>query len=176
MCVREKELKGLCVLHWLSATPDTLRSFAEISLVYGWVHSSVVPWARKKSAKSCPTPARQAPLSMRTLQAKNTGVGCHSLLQGIFLTQGSNPGLLHYRQILYQLSYMGSHRGKEVRIKEQSLGEFFKKMFLCEKMQQEIVRFQVHFVGKLQSTYTLGFKRMSGPPWSCNFSPQCHLC
>ena len=32
---------------------------------------------------------------------KNTGVGYHSLLQGIFLTQGSNPGLLHYRQILY---------------------------------------------------------------------------
>ena len=27
--------------------------------------------------------------------AKNTGVGCHALLQGIFLTQGSNPGLLH---------------------------------------------------------------------------------
>ena len=31
---------------------------------------------------------------------KNTGVGCHSLLQGIFLTQGSNLGLLHCRQIL----------------------------------------------------------------------------
>ena len=31
---------------------------------------------------------------------KNTGVGCHFLLQGIFLTQGSNPGLLHCRQIL----------------------------------------------------------------------------
>ena len=36
---------------------------------------------------------------------KNTGLGCHSLLQGIFMTQGSNPGLLHCRQILYQLSY-----------------------------------------------------------------------
>ena len=32
---------------------------------------------------------------------KYTGVGCHFLLQGIFLTQGSNPGLLHFRQILY---------------------------------------------------------------------------
>ena len=32
---------------------------------------------------------------------KNTGVGCHFLLQGIFLTQGSNPGLLHCRQVLY---------------------------------------------------------------------------
>ena len=39
---------------------------------------------------------------------KNTGVGCHSLLQGIFPTQESNPGLLHYKQILYQLSYQGS--------------------------------------------------------------------
>ena len=39
---------------------------------------------------------------------KNTGVVCHSLLQGIFLTQGSNPGLLHCRQILYHLSYPGS--------------------------------------------------------------------
>ena len=33
---------------------------------------------------------------------KNTGVGCHVFLQGIFPTQGSNPGLLHCRQILYQ--------------------------------------------------------------------------
>ena len=32
---------------------------------------------------------------------KNTGVGCHFLLQGIFPTQGSNPGLLHCRQTLY---------------------------------------------------------------------------
>ena len=36
---------------------------------------------------------------------KNTGVGSHSLLQGIFLTWGSNPGLLHCRQILYHLSH-----------------------------------------------------------------------
>ena len=39
---------------------------------------------------------------------KNTGVGCHFLLQGIFPTQGSNPGLLHCRQILYHPSYQGS--------------------------------------------------------------------
>ena len=35
-------------------------------------------------------------------------MGCHSLLQGIFLTQGSNLGLLHCRQILYPLSHQGS--------------------------------------------------------------------
>ena len=39
---------------------------------------------------------------------KNTGVGCHALLQGIFPTQGSNPGLLHCRRILYHLSHQGS--------------------------------------------------------------------
>ena len=39
---------------------------------------------------------------------KNTGVGFHVLLQGIFLTQGSNPCLLHCRRILYHLSHRGS--------------------------------------------------------------------
>ena len=39
---------------------------------------------------------------------QNTGVGSLSLLQGIFPTQGSNPGLPHCRQILYQLSHKGS--------------------------------------------------------------------
>ena len=39
---------------------------------------------------------------------KNTGVGCHALLQGIFPTQGSNLALLLCRQILYHLSYQGS--------------------------------------------------------------------
>ena len=39
---------------------------------------------------------------------KNLDVGSLSLLQGIFLTQGSNPGLPHCRQILYQMSHKGS--------------------------------------------------------------------
>ena len=38
---------------------------------------------------------------------QNTGVGSLSLLQGIFPTQGLNPGLPHCRRILYQLSYQG---------------------------------------------------------------------
>ena len=40
--------------------------------------------------------------------SKNTGVGCHSPFQGIFLTQESNPGLSHCGQILYCLSHQGS--------------------------------------------------------------------
>ena len=39
---------------------------------------------------------------------QNTGVGSLSLLQGIFPTQGSNPGFPHCRRILYQLSHKGS--------------------------------------------------------------------
>ena len=37
---------------------------------------------------------------------QSTGVGSHSFLQGIFPTQGSNPGLPHCRWLLYQLSHM----------------------------------------------------------------------
>ena len=42
--------------------------------------------------------------SPRNSPGQNTGVGSLSLLQGIFPTQGSNPGFPHCRQILYQLS------------------------------------------------------------------------
>ena len=41
---------------------------------------------------------------------KNTGMGRHSLFQGIIPKQGSNPGLLHCRLILYHLSHQGSPR------------------------------------------------------------------
>ena len=41
---------------------------------------------------------------------QNTGVGSLSLLQGIFPTHGSNPGLLHFGRVLYQLRYKGSPR------------------------------------------------------------------
>ena len=41
---------------------------------------------------------------------QNTGAGSRSLLQGIFPTQGSNPGLPHCRQILYHLSHREAPR------------------------------------------------------------------
>ena len=43
-----------------------------------------------------------------SFSGKSTGVGCHFLLQGIFPTQESNPGLPHCRQTLYHLSHQGS--------------------------------------------------------------------
>ena len=51
--------------------------------------------------------AHQAPLSEDS-PGKSIGVRSHSLLQGIFPTQGLNPGLLHCRQILYHLTHQGS--------------------------------------------------------------------
>ena len=55
------------------------------------------------------SPALQADslLSEPPGKLKNTGVGSLSLPQGIFLTQGSNQGLIHCRWILYQLSHQG---------------------------------------------------------------------
>ena len=64
-----------------------------------------------KGAQSCPTvcdpPGLYSPWNS---PGQNAGVGSLSLLQGIFPTQGSNPGLPHCRQILYQLSHKGSQR------------------------------------------------------------------
>ena len=54
-----------------------------------------------------PTPwtvACQA-LQSKKFSRQNTGVDCHSLLQGIFLTQGLNQGFLYCRQILYHLNH-----------------------------------------------------------------------
>ena len=53
------------------------------------------------------TTACQA-LCHRDSPGKNTAVGCHALLQGIFPTQGLNPGVSPCKQILYHLSYQGS--------------------------------------------------------------------
>ena len=68
---------------------------------------------RKKEseiAQLCLT--RCNPMDTRLLRpwdflGKSTGVGCHFLLQGLFLTQGANPGLPHCRQMLYCVSHQG---------------------------------------------------------------------
>ena len=58
---------------------------------------------------------------------KNTGVGSHSLLQGIFSTQGSNPGLPHCREILYQLSHQGSLGNRDSYL--QKLSHQYKQLY-----------------------------------------------
>ena len=69
--------------------------------------------------QSCPTLCDPMDCSLpgssvhRDSPGKNTGVGCHALLQGVFPTQGSNPDLTHRRWILYHLSHQESPRRLE---------------------------------------------------------------
>ena len=65
-------------------------------------------WSESRSVLS--DPLRPHGLSRLNSPGLNTGVGGLSLLQWSFPTRGLNPGHLHYRQILYQLSHQGSPR------------------------------------------------------------------
>ena len=72
-----------------------------------------IPWRKSESESSSVVSDSlqyDALYSPWNSPGQNTGMGSHSLLQGIFPTQGSNPGLLHCRRILYQLSHKGSPR------------------------------------------------------------------
>ena len=60
-----------------------------------------------KATQSCPTLCHPW-----NSPGQNTGVGSPSLLQGIFPTQESNPGLPHCRQILYQLGHKAGLGGR----------------------------------------------------------------
>ena len=80
--------------------------------VLGYVSGSVLV------AQSCLTLDNPMNCSLCSWNSpgKNTRVSSHSLFQGIFPTQGLNPGLLHCRQILYHLSHQGSpHTGIVLR-------------------------------------------------------------
>ena len=62
----------------------------------------------ERESQSCPTLRSHGLYSPWNSPGQNTGVCNISLLQGIFPTQGSNPGLAHCRQILCQLSHKGN--------------------------------------------------------------------
>ena len=79
--------------HWAVFTVTHFRVKCEL---LSRVQFSAISWAI----------AHQAPLSMGILRARILRVGCHALLQGIFLDQGWNPGLPHCRQIFYHLSHL----------------------------------------------------------------------
>ena len=94
-------------------------------------HSSVIDWripgmvepgglpsmglhSEVKVAQSCLTLCDPMDFPWNSL-GQNTGVGSLSVLQGIFLTQESNQGLLHCRRILYQLSYQRSQSLRQLK-------------------------------------------------------------
>ena len=82
--------------------------------VHGILQARILQWVAFPFSRGSSQPRDQTQES--TLPAepqgkpKNTGVGSLSLLQGIFPTQGSNPGVPHCRWMLYQLSQKGSPR------------------------------------------------------------------
>ena len=110
----------MCMLKWLQLCP-TLCNPLGCSLPGSSVHG--VLQEEYWSGLPCPPPGdlpnpgikpRIPALQMDSLPSeppgklKNSGVGSLSLSLGSFLTQKLNQGLLHCRQILYQLSYKGS--------------------------------------------------------------------
>ena len=70
---------------------------------------------------------------------KNTEVGCHALLQGIFPTQGLNPELLHCKQILYRLSHQGSTLDSVYRLNKLFCNQEQQKCYLGLRNQCLIV-------------------------------------
>ena len=112
----------LCVLHWQAdpLPPSHLRVLPYFSNFHILALVRIGKALRiKKLTLTSLTELRLCSVVSDSLQphglyspwnspGQNTGVGSLSLLQGIFPTQGLNPGLPHYRKILYQLSHQGS--------------------------------------------------------------------
>ena len=84
----------ICQNQETSSNTLLLTKWSEVkSLSHVWLFAT--PWAI-------------ALLHPWNFPGKSTGMGCHFFFQGILLTQGLNPGLLHCRQMLYCLSHQGS--------------------------------------------------------------------
>ena len=114
-------LSLLCLAYLLSTRPRfqpsrlSLGAHNQRPSQKGWetLHMKV---KESELAQSCLTlrPHKMSPIRLLCawdFPGKNTGVGCHFLLQGIFPTQGSNSGLQHYKQTLYHLNHQGSPKG-----------------------------------------------------------------
>ena len=91
-------IPGSCVLHYLQESEWKL-----LNPVWLRLHGLYSPW---------------------NSPGQNTGMGSLSLLQGIFPIHGLNPGLLHCRQILYQLSHKGSPLSPRVCLNSYSLSQW----------------------------------------------------
>ena len=118
----EKELRVVRVqqakINWCIfshfQSPEGYALFDSGVLVYWSIEKVKVKWLSR--ARLFGTPwivACTKLLRPWDFQGKSTGVGCHFPLQGIFPTQGSNPGLSHCTQTLYGLSHQGSPIEKE---------------------------------------------------------------
>ena len=107
----EQAVLRLCL--WPQENREGEEGFLSAFSISIWAQASKgkweIPLSLKSESKSLSVVSNSLWLySPWNSPGQNTGVGSLSLLQGIFPTQGSNPGLLHGRQILYQLSSQGS--------------------------------------------------------------------
>ena len=114
-------MRSLCTAMTKSSPKWQVKSFSRVwlfanpwAIVHGILQVRILEWVAFHSPVDLPNPGtepRSPSLQVDSLPAKpqrkpkNTRVGSLSLLQGIFLTQELNWGLLHCRHILYQLSY-----------------------------------------------------------------------
>ena len=122
---------------------DTFVTSDEPTLTHHHHQESIVHIrVHAKPLQSCPSPSDPWNVASRLLcpwdsPGKNTGVGCHALLQGIFLIQGLNPRLLellHCRQILYCRATGGAHSDFNMIIFRSSMRQSkteVKKFFRC---------------------------------------------
>ena len=110
-----------------------------------------------------------APLSMNS-PGKNTGVGYHSLLQGLFPTQGSNSSLPHCRQILYHLSHQGNPIDLNWLLKKISFTGFHPPSLPFQAFPQ-----CPHFLQKSSSHSPLSCSKLVGPACASLFFPRTHL-
>ena len=105
VCQKKKPLLGQSIFPVSWIKPQSLISLTGRSAVLCLVTQS---YPTPRDPMDCNPPGFSV---LGDSSGKNTGVGCLALLQGIFPTHGSNPGLLHCRRILYQLSYSISSSG-----------------------------------------------------------------
>ena len=141
-----------------------------------WKKSYEQPESERKVTQPCLTlcnPMDYTVYSPWNSPGQNTGVGSLSLLQGVFPTQGSNPGLPHCRWILYQLSHQGSPRILEwvaCPISRGSswprnlsrvsciAGRFFTNWAMREDQPRQYIKKQKHyFANKVPSSQSYGF-------------------
>ena len=115
--------------------PSCSREECVVSLL-SHARLSVTPW----------TVALQVSLSIEILQARISGVGCHTLLQEFFPTQRSNPGVLHCRWIFLQTE----SPGKPKNIGECSL-TLLQGIFPTQELNQGLLHYR-------QILYQLSYK------------------
>ena len=136
LCIKTLTVqRNSLVIQWLGLLTSTARG---TGLVPGGWTKLLYSMLLGLVAQSCPTLCDPMDCSPPVSSVngdspgKNTEVGCHDILQGIFPTQGSNPGLLHCRRVLYCVSHqerpldaIGCSKNKAKQTLKMLLKQFF---------------------------------------------------